>query len=564
MKRGKTNSTKTLWAMACLLTLATWTDAGAQVPSTAQPGIVTRSLEKPDRLRSRIEDTIVIPEEAIQKAEGSTEKVFTLKGVVLEGSSAYVTEDFKNVYSSLIDQKVSFADLNGIAAGMTRKYRQDGYIFSRVILPPQKVEDGILRLRAVEGRVSSVEVTGNFTDSSGLVKKFADKIRTANAANTKEIERYLLLIDDLPGLTARSFMKPSATPGGGDLIIDVSQDLFEGSASIENRGSRYIGPWRGELVGAFNSLMGVHDRTTLRALLTSQIKELRYGELTHEQQIGSEGLRLKGRVAFTGTEPGGSLTSLGIQGNSNLYDLEALYPIFRGRQINLNLVGGFTVNNTQTDLAGIQIAEDRVRSARAGVRMDFTDTLHGVNQIEGTLTRGLNVLGSTNDGAGRSRTNGEHDFLRFNGTVTRVQDLMIPGVTLSLSGTLQTSTDSLLASEEFTVGGGAFGRAYDAGELAGDRGHGGSAELRYSGSVASDLIQTYELYTFIDYGKVKNSSPVAGESAQDSLTSAGLGARFNLAHDVSGYVELDSPLNKPVSAEGDDDSRLFFNLLKRF
>ena len=113
-------------------------------------------------------------------------------------------------------------------------------------------------------------------------------------------------------------------------------------------------------------------------------------------------------------------------------------------------------------------------------------------------------------------------------------------------------------------GGGTYSRAYDAGELAGDRGYAGVAELRYGGPVENDILKAYQVYTFVDYGRVTNLSPVVGEAAHDSLTSAGIGARFNLTHDVSGYVELDKPLNKTVNAEGDDDSRLFFNLLKRF
>jgi hemolysin activation/secretion protein len=554
-----------LYAVASILflTFAAHT-AAAQVPPSAQPGIVTRNLEQPDRSRSRLEDTIVVPDMDEARAKGSTKKIFALKEIVLDNSSAYKTEDFKSVYGPYIGQDVSFADLNAIAQGMTRKYREDGFIFSRIVLPPQNIKNGVLHVQAVEGRITNVEVTGNFKDKMGLVAAFADKIRTAGPANTKEIERYLLLIDDLPGITARSFMKPSATPGGGDLIISVEQDLFEGSASFDNRGSRFIGPWRGELVGAFNSVFGIHDRTTLRALVATQTDELRFGEIMHEEQIGSEGMRLKGRYAVTKTEPGGSLSALGIEGDSDLFDIEALYPLLRGRQVNVNLLAGFTANNTETDLSGIQIAKDRVRSARAAARVDFADPLRGVNQLELMATKGLDVLNATPDGIGRSRANGEHEFLRYNATVTRIQDLWWNNVSLLLSGTWQHSSDPLLASEEFTVGGPGFGRAYDGGEIAGDRGYAGLAELRYGGAVDSQFVKSYQLYSFVDYGKVKNLSPVVGEVARDSLTSAGLGARFNLVHDLSGYIEWDVPLNKRVNAEGDDDSRFFFSALKRF
>lgn len=548
-----------------LLALTAGQALAQQVPSSAQPSIIGRSLEREDRNSHKLDGNIVLPPMQESAVEGSTEKVFVLKDVVLDGSSIYGPDAFRKETGALAGKEVSFADLSRIANDMTRRYREDGYIFSRVVLPPQKIKDGVVHMQAVEGRVDNVEVTGTYKDNNGLIKRMADKIHTAGPTNTRDIERYLLLIDDLPGITARSFVKPSKTQGAGDLVIVVDEDPFEGSLTLDNRGSRFVGPWRAELVGAFNSLFGIHDRTTLRTLVASQIDELRYGEITHEEQLGSEGLRVKARYGISKTNPGGYLDSLDINGDSKVFDLETIYPLIRSREFNINLNGGFNANNTTTDLSGIQVARDRVRSVRLQSSVDFTDSLRGINQFDIMATHGLNGLGATSDGLGRSRANGEHDFTRFNATATRVQDLFLPGVSALVSATGQYSNDPLLASEEFTVGGEGFGRAYDSGELAGDKGYAGVFELRYSQSLPNNnWLQSYQLYSFIDYGKVKNINPTVGEAASDSLTSAGAGVRYNLAYDLSGYLEVDKPLNKDVTAERDDDTRIFGTLVKRF
>lgn len=554
----------TLFAATLLASPSGLVWAQANVPTSTQPGILGRSLESDDRGRIGSGGNIVLPQMEEDAIDGSTEKVFTLTDVVIEGSTVYDRDDLAPVFDEFIGQPVSFSDLNRIASGLTRKYREDGYIFSRVILPPQKINNGVVHLRAVEGRVANVEVTGTYKDRGGLIRSMANKIKTAGPTNTSDIERYLLLIDDLPGITARSFVKPSQQQGGGDLVIVVEQDMFEGSASIDNRGSRFVGPWRGELVGAFNSLFGIHDRTTLRTILATQTEELQYGEITHEQQMFTEGLRVRGRYAITSTKPGGTLSPLGIEGDSELFDVEALYPLIRGRELNLGLNAGFSANNTVTELGGIEVGKDRIRTARLGTTLDFSDELRGINQFDLGVTQGLDVLDSTSDGAGRTRANAEHQFVRLNATATRVQDLWLPGVSALMSVTGQYSTDPLLASEEFTVGGPGFGRAYDSGELAGDRGYAGQLELRYGREVGGDLLASYQAYSFVDYGKVKNKSPVVGEVAEDSLTSAGLGVRYNLAYDLSGYLEAAVPLNKEVNAEGDDDPRFFMTLSKRF
>lgn len=538
--------------------------ASAQVPTSADPGIISRSLERDDRNRNNLDGNIVLPQMKDEAIEGSTEKVFTLNNVVIEGSTVYDQGDFAKIVGEFKGQEVSFADLSRITNNMTRKYREDGYIFSRVVLPPQKIQGGVVRVQAVEGRVENVEVTGEFKDRGGLIRSMANKIHSEGPTNTRDIERYLLLIDDLPGITARSFVKPSQSQGAGDLVIVVEQDLFEGSVTLDNRGTRFVGPWRGELVGAFNSLFGIHDRTTLRTIIASQSEELQYGEISHEEQLFTEGLRVKGRYAITSTKPGGSISALGIEGDSELFDIEALYPVIRSREVNLGINGGFTANNTTTELSGIEVGRDRIRSARLNSTFDFTDGLRGINQFDLGLTQGLSVLDATSDGIGRSRANGEHDFLRFNATATRVQDLWWPGVSALVSATGQYTSDPLLASEEFTVGGAGFGRGYDSGEIAGDKGYAGLLELRYSNAVASNWLQSYQLYTFVDYGKVKNINPVVGEVEEDSLTSTGVGVRYNLNYDLSGYLEIDKPLNKQVNAEGDDDTRVFMTLTKRF
>lgn len=536
-------------------------------PTSTEPGVIMKSLDSMQRTMSDLKADILGGEKEEPPAptgQLSDVKTFTLKQVVLDKPNLYTPELVYNMYKDMVGQKVSFADLNVIAQRMTKKYRDDGWIFSRAVLYPQKVKDGIVHLRAVEGRIAHVEIVGNYTDRTGIIRRMADQIHTDRPANSKEIERYLLLINDLPGVTAKSFIKPSGEPNASDLIISIEERALEGSISADNRGSDYLGPYRGTLVGALNNTLGLHDRTTLRGILTAQTREMKFGDITHEEQIGHEGGKVTLRAAFTKTHPGGNVASQDIDGKSQMYDIEGQYPVTRNRQYNVYLLGGVNALDSKTDVVSIETANDKVRTVRAGARIDFTDRFEGVNQIEAFATQGIDELGANSDGLGRSRANGHHQFLKGTATVTRVQQLPYQ-FSAMVSGTGQISNNPLLASEEFSVGGQSFGRGYDAGELTGDNGYAGVAELRYGGPVDGDhFLQSYQAYTFIDYGKVKNQTVTVGESREDSLTSAGLGLRFNVRYDLSGYVEYAQPLTKVVASEGDDGSRFFFSVLKRF
>ncbi len=535
----------------------------AQVPSTADPGIIIRDLGETAPTLSRDDELIIMDQEDTADADLSTEKIFTLKGVKVGGSTVYDQNEINALAADYINNPVSFADLNALTRDITRQYRADGYLFSRAILPPQEIEGGIVELQVIEGQLTEVEIVGDFKDHYDLIKNFAEKIKSSGPTNSEDLERYLLLIDDLPGIKARSLLQPSSTPGGGKLLITIEQDPFEGSLSIDNRGSKFLGRTRGTAVGAVNSLFGIHDRTTLRTILAQDTEELRFFDVSHEQQIGTEGMRLKGRFAITSTEPGSSLDINNVEGDSRLFNLEGLYPLIRGRQYNVNLLGGFTALNSESDILGIRVSEDRVRYLTAGTRIDFTDSWAGVTQFDISASQGVDWFNATDDGLGRTRSNGEHNFLRANVSAVRIQDLP-DRFSLFLSAAAQYSPDTLLSSEEFSVGGGQFGRAYDSGEITGDQGVSGAIELRYGGAVSNEYIKSYQLYSYYDIGKVWNDDALVGEQSHESLASSGLGIRFNLKYDLSGYVEVNKPLTRNVSAEGDDKARLFFSILKRF
>ncbi|TVQ84791.1 MAG: ShlB/FhaC/HecB family hemolysin secretion/activation protein [Micavibrio sp.] len=205
-------------------------------PTPADPGGIMRDLETERRAPAARDQAVTVPRYEDPDLDLSTEKVFVLNGVVLDEGTVYDEDRLLSFYRDFLGEEVSFADLHRIARRITRKYREDGYVFSRVILPPQRIEDGVVRLQAIEGRITNVEIVGEYSDAAGLISRLAEKIPTAGPANTREIERYLLLIDDLPGSRARSIMRPSEERAGGELIITIEQNTFEGAVGIDNRG----------------------------------------------------------------------------------------------------------------------------------------------------------------------------------------------------------------------------------------------------------------------------------------------------------------------------------------
>ena len=99
-------------------------------------------------------------------------------------------------------------------------------------------------------------------------------------------------------------------------------------------------------------------------------------------------------------------------------------------------------------------------------------------------------------------------------------------VTIRFDGSAQISGDSLLATEEFALGGSRIGRAFDFNEVTGDRGFGGMVELSYRLGDTGHGLKSLELFTFADGGGAfrKRSLPVLPD--EQWLASLGVGTRI--------------------------------------
>ena len=125
---------------------------------------------------------------------------------------AYAPEDIDPLYRGRLGTTVSLADIYDIANALTNKYRNEGYILTQVVVPPQTIENGLVRLQVVEGFVDGITIAGEPRESAvKQFRKYADNLRENNILSAQNLERYLLLINDLPGVTARSVLSPSQT-----------------------------------------------------------------------------------------------------------------------------------------------------------------------------------------------------------------------------------------------------------------------------------------------------------------------------------------------------------------
>ncbi len=567
--------TGSLLAVLCLTAPALAQAVPDAQTGIASPGRVEGQIRPPE-FTTRISPQIEIRETQIAKApEGAESVTFVLTDVSISGMSVYNSTDVRDIYASRINTEISLADVYGMAADLTRRYRNDGYILTQVIVPPQTIDDGSIQLQVVEGFIDNINVRGD-AEGDGeltLVRTYAERARTGSALNSDDLERSLLLINDLPGVNARAVLSPSPTQtGAANLDVIVDRNNFIGEVGIDNYGTRFLGPVQLSGSVAANSLLGLNERITTQAVwgidTKDELKELAYVSALYDQPILDNGTIFSLFGSYTNTEPGFRLEQFDVKGYARRAYAQLAHPFIRSREFNVTGRALLDYNNVTTtnNLIGVPTLDDRIRTFRTGANVDFLDTLFGVafNSFDLQYSRGLDIMNATDENdTDVSRPGAEADFNKLNLTAQRLQRLT-GSFNLLLGFTGQVSDGPLFSSEEFGLGGVNFGRGYDSSEVIGDEGFGGTIELQWNNPVYLNESVDYQLYSFFDAGRVYDDDATIAALEKETLTSAGFGIRSDWSTGTAAGAMVAFPMNQIPQTQNDKDPRFYFNFSQSF
>lgn len=541
----------------------------------ADPGRIQEQF-RDSNLMPQVGPNVTVKEMKLQGAPAGAENVrLTFGGVRFQGNSVFSDSQLAQVYSDRIGEEMTLADVYGIANQLTLKYRNAGYILTQVVVPPQTIQSGVVDLQVVEGYVDNIVIQApedETPEALALIRDYAAQISTGGALNTQHLERELLLINDLPGVFARSILSPSRTQAGAaDLLIIVERDPFDAMVGVDNFGSRYLGPVQVSGAVTLNSWLGYNDAITAQTVIAPDSGyELAFGSVSYEMPVGTRGTRVKGLISVTDTEPGYDLDRFDVRGHSTLLSLQATHPFIRSRTENLTGRVLFDWRDVRSQNALFPTLEDRIRVVRAGGRYEFMDRLFGVaiNSFDLEVSQGINIFGSSDEGdAGLTRAAADPQFTKLEAQFQRLQRI-VEDVNLLIAGSGQWSANPLFSSEEFAVGGINNGRGYDPSEVVGDDGIAGRLEIQWTEPVKDlfdpQYLKQYQVYSFWDIGRVWNQDATTSAGKRDSIASVGAGVRMNFTGDMDMGLALAFPMTREVQTQGDDDPKVYFNLNKRF
>ncbi|MET4425946.1 POTRA domain-containing protein [Bradyrhizobium sp. RT3a] len=533
-----------------------------------QPGFDPRQPEKYFENQTEQESLsrppVTLPAVGRPNTGGDTKPQFVLRGIDVSGAQAIPRDRITAAYQSYLGKKVSQADLAAIAGAISDLYRADGFHLSRAIVPPQDIADGRVRIQVIEGAIVQAELKGDGAEQFG-VRPMLGPVLAEQPSRLAMLERQLFLINSGPGIriTDTALEEIGGATGRFRLIVHLKTWHVFSSFGVDNLGSSSVGPWQTYATGAFNSYLTPGDTLAVNlSTIANDPRELGFARLSYDAPVGVDGVRLGASVLYSAVRPGDARRLDSDITSTEAFELRASTVPFMSQSsaLTLTLAGTFS-NVSEHDLYGPWY-NDHIRTASLTADYRLQDRFGGTNFATLTYRQGLDIFGASHfDDDLLSRDGAASNFSVLNLWFTRYQTLNDVW-SLKLSAASQTASRPLFISQQFYLGGAAFGRGYGAAEISGDNGLAGSLELRFDQKLNFRYWTGYQLYAFGDAGAVWNDGYRLSDGL--SLTSAGAGVRFFLPDDLQADLGVAVPLSYRAPDNERRSPRFLFTLSSAF
>ena len=433
---------------------------------------------------------------------------------------------------------LSIGELHALADTITAYFRTKGWSQVRASIPAQEITSGTVQIEIIQhksDRHAVIKRDKTVRISDELLRRFIEpSVHPDQATNEHELERSLLLLNDIPGLSTRATFVPGSAPGTSNVEVTVTEGpLFSGTIWVDNQGNRYTGAWRDNTMVYINDPLHRGDQVSL---LFTAASGLTQGRVGYSTPIADNGLRAN--LAWTGMryELGEELASLLYKGRSNSIDAGLSYPVLRSRNANLTTSFSYGYRALVDTKSDIDIRDKQINNATLTLSGDRYDKLFGggYSSYNAALTIG-NLHESVAD---ISLTGAEGSYTRINLGIGRLQRLS-DRLNLNIAGTTQLAHGNLDSSEKLSLGGPNGVRAYPIGEASGDEGQLLNVDLRYMLPVAA-VNGTLQLSLFFDAGHITiNKERYAGDLSSATnrndywLQGFGFGLNYNYSATAS-------------------------------
>jgi len=515
------------------------------------------------------EELPLLPAPDLAQNQLSTLGEITVHAYQLEGNSVFSDQVLQALLKEYLGT-ISAEQLQQARLALTEYYIAHGYINSGAIIPDQQVEQGIVRIQIIEGKLSEMTIGAMEENASLRLRENYLRARLADVdapLNSKKILEDLQILQQ-NGLIKRFNAELQPGVKRGDAVLDIKFEEnkpYNYGLSFNNHRAPSVGALRLESYFEHRNVTGYADRLYTRLGLSEGLNDFTV-EYTVPISPRDTTLNLRAERSDSEviTQP---FDMLNIESTATTYSLTVRQPLyvaytedFHYKMFDVSL--GFEKRRSQTKLLNEPFSFPPLPQEAKGISR-ISALRFGQNWLDRSRTRvvaiastfglGLDVWDATiNDGLdanGAPTIEPDGKFVTWVGQfrwVERLSRLWDSQLRLRLD--LQYSNTDLLALEKFAIGGASTVRGYRENQFTRDRGLVASVEWHLPvGQVKIPYFSEEDqgqltIVPFVDYGTGSNQN--IEEGGPDFISSAGLGVLWQ-PHD---QVQLELFWAKPLQS----------------
>lgn len=403
----------------------------------------------------------------------------------------------------------SLARLKAAAAAVQELYRRAGYGGVVAFLPEQTAQDGVVRIRVVEGRLARIEVSGNDHFSTENILASLPDLRAGQTPNVRLIDQQIQMANESPVKTVQVLLQPGQAPGAIDARLTVAERPTQRfNLRLDNTGNASTGRWRSAIGWLDGDFMG-HDQVVglELQLAPEHPSDLVVASASYRRPIYARSMAFDAYFAWYDVTAGTTATAAGnldFAGRGHVLGLRLSSFLPRQGNIDQRLVFGVEdrVYDNTCSIEGLP--PGACGSAGAGVEVQPLSVQY-LGQSAGRITQNwalglsanLAAVGSRSDAASiqavRAGARLHYGILRasYGGAMTFSDSTGRGNLgSISFRAAMQFSGDALIPGEQFGLGGAQNVRGYAEREVSGDRGL--QATLEYLSPALSQLLAAAE------------------------------------------------------------------------
>lgn len=420
------------------------------------------------------------------------------------------------------DRPLGFQDLQRAAQAVSEAYRAAGWI-ARAYLPQQEIDGGVVTIQVVEAVFGGARHTGQAPARVSMAR-IQGTIDAAQATglplNADALDRALLLIDDLPGVSATGNLAAGERDNETIAVLKLEDEPWVyGSVGADNGGSRSTGAWQLMANVVASSPLKLADLASLN-LMHAEGSD--YARLAYGLPVGYSGLRLGVSASWLGYRlVTDEFAALDARGNSTTSGVDLSLPLVRSRFKNLFATLNYDDKQYDNRANGAVTSQYRVGGWTAALAGNLFDNLGGGGASTASLAVQLGRVdlgGSPSEASDAATVRSAGSFTKLRYGFSRQQAVT---ETVSLFGALsgQSASKNLDSSEKFYLGGSNGVRAYPASEGGGSDGQMLNLEMR------ARLPGNFSATGFFDWGHVtvNHDNNFSGAATHNGYALQGLG-----------------------------------------